>query len=47
MRARNAYALACLEAGDRAAARRAWSEVLDAAPDDTLAQRGLWALARG
>ena len=43
---RNAYALACLEAHDRPAARRAWEEVLARAPGDALALRGLSALAR-
>ena len=40
-RARNAYALACLEAGDVAAARRSWRDVLAFAPDDPVARRGL------
>jgi hypothetical protein len=44
-RARNAYALACLDAADGAAAARAWSEVLALAPDDPLAVRGLKAMA--
>jgi Tfp pilus assembly protein PilF len=43
---RNAYALACLEAHDRPAARRAWEEVLARAPGDAVALRGLSALAR-
>jgi hypothetical protein len=43
-RARNAYALACLDGGDRNTARRVWSDVLELCPDDALAPRGLWAL---
>jgi hypothetical protein len=37
----NAYALACLECGDAAAARLAWERVVGEAPDDPLAVRGL------
>gem|GEM_PF-2703932 len=44
---RNAYALACLESHDVAAARRAWEEVLARAPDDERARRGMRALPRG
>lgn len=40
----NAHALACLDAGDVDAARRAWGEVLDRSPGDPLAQRGLAAI---
>lgn len=47
LRTRNAYALACLEACDRRAARRAWEEVLARAPGDPLAVRGMAALTRG
>lgn len=43
---RNAYALACLSAGDRTAARRAWEQVLERSPRDAIAARGLTALAR-
>ena len=46
LRTRNAYALACLEACDRRAARRAWEEVLARAPGDPLAVRGMAALTR-
>lgn len=45
-RARNAYALACLDAGDRAAARRTWDEVLERWPDDPVAPRGIRAATR-
>lgn len=45
LRARNAHALACLDAGDAQAARGAWEEVLARAPGDTLASRGLAALS--
>lgn len=49
VRTRNAYALACMQARDPAAAQRAWEDVLSRAPDDALARRGLAALptARG
>jgi hypothetical protein len=43
---RNAYALACMDARDRPAARRAWEEVLSRSPRDSMATRGLSALAR-
>ena len=43
---RNAYALACLQARDPAAAQRAWEEVLSLAPEDALARRGLAALPK-
>lgn len=46
LRTRNAYALACLDARDRRAARRAWEEVLARAPGDPLAVRGMAALTR-
>jgi tetratricopeptide (TPR) repeat protein len=46
LRTRNAYALACLDARDRRAARRAWEEVLARAPGDALAVRGMAALTR-
>lgn len=46
LRTRNAYALACLHARDRRAARRAWEEVLARAPGDPLAVRGMAALTR-
>jgi hypothetical protein len=46
LRTRNAYALACLDASDRRAARRAWEEVLARAPGDPLAVRGMAALTR-
>jgi hypothetical protein len=46
LRTRNAYALACLEACDPRAARRAWEEVLARAPGDPLAVRGMAALTR-
>ena len=46
LRTRNAYALACLHAHDRPAARRAWEEVLSRSPRDAFAMRGLSALAR-
>jgi hypothetical protein len=46
LRTRNAYALACLDARDRPAARRAWEEVLARAPGDPLAVRGMAALTR-
>lgn len=45
VRARNAYALACLDTEDVVAARRAWNEVLAFSPDDPLAIRGLRAVA--
>jgi hypothetical protein len=38
---RHAYALACLQGNDEAAARRAWEEVLARVPTDTRALRGL------
>jgi molecular chaperone GrpE (heat shock protein) len=44
--ARKAYALACMDASDRAAARRAWEDVLSRAPRDAFAERGLRALGR-
>lgn len=44
--ARNAHALACLDCGDRQAARRGWEQVLRRAPRDPLATRGLAALRR-
>ena len=47
LRARNAYALACLQARDTAAARRAWENILSHAPGNSLALRGLAALPRG
>jgi hypothetical protein len=46
LRTRNAYALACLDARDRRAARRAWEEVLARAPGDPLAVRGMATLTR-
>jgi hypothetical protein len=42
--ARNAYALACLDCHDQAAARDAWAEVLARSPADPIASRGLAAL---
>ncbi|MCA1682511.1 MAG: hypothetical protein LC685_00675 [Actinobacteria bacterium] len=42
---RNAHALACLDAGDLRAARVAWEDVLDRAPGDGLAVRGLAAVS--
>lgn len=42
---RNAYALACLDCRDVDGARSAWEQVLAHAPADSLAQRGLQALA--
>ncbi len=45
--ARNAHALACLEARDDAAARQGWREVLERSPTDAFATRGLAALSRG
>jgi hypothetical protein len=42
---RNAHALACLDAGDLAAARAAWTEVLQRSPGDRIALRGLAALS--
>jgi hypothetical protein len=44
-RALNAYALACFEEGDLAAAERAWAEVLSLAPGDAFATRGCEAVA--
>jgi len=41
---RNAHALACLDAGDLAAARGAWEALLQRSPGDPLALRGLAAL---
>ncbi len=41
---RNAHALACLDAGDVAAAHAAWTEVLQRSPADRIALRGLAAL---
>jgi hypothetical protein len=41
---RNAHALACVDAGDPAAARCGWEEVLRRSPRDDLALRGLAAL---
>lgn len=41
----NAYALACMECRDADSARSAWEQVLARAPADSLAQRGLQALA--
>lgn len=46
IRARNAHAMACLDARDGRTAGRAWREVLARAPGDRLAVRGLAALAR-
>lgn len=43
---RNAYALACLDAGDLTGAAAAWEGVLAIAPDDALATGGLSAIAR-
>lgn len=42
---RNAHALACLESRDEPAARRAWEQVIERSPRDSLALRGLAALA--
>lgn len=42
--ARSALALACLESGDRDAAREHWQQVLDQHPNDQKARRGLDAL---
>jgi hypothetical protein len=43
---RNAYALACLDAGDGQTAQRVWEEVLTHLPGEPLAVRGLAALLR-
>ncbi|RKQ93819.1 hypothetical protein C8N24_3693 [Solirubrobacter pauli] len=43
---RNAYALACFEADDEPAARRAWEEVLERMPTDARALAGLSRLSK-